>query len=49
MVGTGQILSEEDILSRQDWHFPLPIAYGPGRLPRLACNARGLAFARRLW
>ncbi|GIS11446.1 MAG: hypothetical protein CM15mP115_05970 [Alphaproteobacteria bacterium] len=30
------------MLEPQDWSFPVPIAYGPGRLAKSACNARGL-------
>ncbi len=48
MVGTGQILSEEDILSRQDWHFPVPIAYGPGRLAEIGAHCLSLGVSRPL-
>lgn len=34
-----------DLLAPQDWSFPVPIAYGPGRLSEIAahCAARGVA------
>ena len=37
-------LSDADILEPQDWTFPVPIAYGPGRLAEIAdqCLAMGL-------
>jgi hypothetical protein len=38
MDGTLQINSEEDILAPQDWSFPVPIAYGPGRLAEIGAK-----------
>ena len=37
--------SETDILQPQDWIFPVPIAYGPGRLSEigLRCSNLGLS------
>ncbi len=37
-------LSDADILELQDWTFPVPIAYGPGRLAEIGdrCLAMGL-------
>lgn len=37
-------LSETNILEAQDWTFPVPIAYGPGRLAEIGerCRAMGL-------
>lgn len=36
--------NEADILQPQDWSFPVPIAYGPGRLAEIGarCRAMGL-------
>lgn len=44
MDGTLQINSDADILVPQDWSFPVPIAYGPGRLAEIGrrCVAMGL-------
>ena len=35
---------EDDLLAPQDWSFPVPIAYGPGRLAEMGerCAAMGL-------
>ena len=35
---------EDDLLAPQDWTFPVPIAYGPGRLSEMGtrCAAMGL-------
>ena len=37
-------MTEDDILEPQDWSFPIPIAYGPGRLSEIGqrCAAMGL-------
>ena len=37
-------MTEIDILEPQDWSFPIPIAYGPGRLSEIGqrCKAMGL-------
>ncbi|MGB3146292.1 MAG: iron-containing alcohol dehydrogenase [Paracoccaceae bacterium] len=37
--------AEEAILTLQEWGFPVPIAYGPGRLAEIGtrCNGMGLA------
>ena len=28
-------MTDDDILEPQDWSFPIPIAYGPGRLSEI--------------
>ena len=37
-------MTDDDILEPQDWSFPIPIAYGPGRLSEIGqrCAAMGL-------
>ena len=37
-------MTDDDILEPQDWSFPIPIAYGPGRLSAIGqrCAAMGL-------
>ena len=37
-------MTDADILEPQDWTFPIPIAYGPGRLGEIGqhCAALGL-------
>lgn len=37
-------MTDDDILEPQDWSFPIPIAYGPGRLDEIGqrCVAMGL-------
>ena len=37
-------MKDDDILEPQDWSFPIPIAYGPGRLSEIGqrCAAMGL-------
>ena len=37
-------MTDIDILEPQDWSFPIPIAYGPGRLSEIGkrCKAMGL-------
>ena len=37
-------MTDDDILEPQDWSFPIPIAYGPGRLGEIGqrCLAMGL-------
>ena len=37
-------MTDDDILEPQDWSFPIPIAYGPGRLNEIGqrCAAMGL-------
>ena len=33
-----QAPSDADILEPQDWTFPVPISYGPGRLTEIGCR-----------
>ena len=37
-------MTDDDILEPQDWSFPIPIAYGPGRLSEIGqrCAVMGL-------
>ena len=35
--------NEENLLANHDWSFPVPIAYGPGRLKTLGQQASDLA------
>lgn len=39
---------DQNILDAQDWSFPVPIAYGPGRLDEIGKRCRGLQIARPL-
>lgn len=39
---------KENLLANHDWSFPVPIAYGPGRLKTLAQKASDLALAHPL-
>ena len=48
MDGTLQINSEEDILAPQDWSFPVPIAYGPGRLAEIGAKCRAIGVSSPL-
>lgn len=48
MDRTLQINSEEDILAPQDWSFPVPIAYGPGRLAEIGAQCRAIGVSRPL-
>ena len=43
-----QINAEEDILAPQDWSFPVPIAYGPGRLAEIGAQCRSIGVFRPL-
>ena len=38
----------EALLAPQDWTFPVPIAYGPGRLAEIGARCRALGVARPL-
>jgi alcohol dehydrogenase class IV len=38
----------ENLLSNHDWSFPVPIAYGPGRLETLGQQASALALTNPL-
>jgi alcohol dehydrogenase class IV len=40
--------SETDILQPQDWIFPVPIAYGPGRLSEIGQRCAGMGLANPL-
>ena len=40
--------NEENLLANHDWSFPVPIAYGPGRLKTLGKQASDLAVTRPL-
>ena len=35
-------MSVTDMLEPQDWGFPIPIAYGPGRLKEIGKNCENL-------
>jgi alcohol dehydrogenase class IV len=39
---------EENLLSHCDWSFPVPIAYGPGRLAELGPRAMDMGLANPL-
>ena len=39
---------EENLLANHDWSFPVPIAYGPGRLKTLGQQASDLAVTHPL-
>ncbi|MBX2855023.1 MAG: iron-containing alcohol dehydrogenase [Rhodobacteraceae bacterium] len=45
-ASTGYNLS--DLLAPQDWSFPVPIAYGPGRLSEIGSRCRELGIANPL-
>jgi alcohol dehydrogenase class IV len=42
------MIEAEMLLQPQDWTFPIPIAYGPGRLSEIADMCRTAGFARPL-
>ena len=48
MDRTIQVNSEVDILAPQDWSFPVPIAYGPGRLAEIGVQCRSIGVFRPL-
>ena len=37
-----------NLLEAQDWSFPIPIAYGPGRLKEIAAHCAGAGMTRPL-
>ncbi len=39
---------DHNILDAQDWSFPVPIAYGPGRLDEIGARCRALQISRPL-
>ena len=43
-----QITKDAEILEPQDWSFPVPIAYGPGRLSEIGKMCRTLGVTRPL-
>ncbi len=45
MTPNHQLYSDAEILKPQDWTFPIPISYGPGRLAEIGqhCAALGLS------
>ena len=43
-----QSLNDAEILKPQDWTFPVPIAYGPGRLAEIGKHCLSLGVARPL-
>ena len=43
-----QITKDHEILEPQDWSFPVPIAYGPGRLSEIGKKCRALGVTRPL-
>ena len=40
--------TEAEILQAQDWSFPIPIAYGPGRLGEIGQKAGELGITNAL-
>jgi alcohol dehydrogenase class IV len=38
----------DDILEPQDWSFPVPIAYGPGRLSEISAQCTGMGIQNPL-
>ena len=40
--------AQENLLANHDWSFPVPIAYGPGRLKTLGQQASALALTHPL-
>jgi len=43
MHRNGTMMSEQDTLTPQDWTFPIPIAYGPGRLAEMGQRCRDMS------
>lgn len=41
-------MTDDDYLVAQDWSFPVPIAYGPGRLAEIGARCQGLGLAHPL-
>lgn len=41
-------MNDKDILQPQDWTFPVPIAYGPGRLAEIGARCREMALSNPL-
>ena len=44
-ISKTQNFNHDELLARQDWTFPVPIAYGPGRFSELGkyCVAAGIS------
>ena len=44
-ISTTQNFNHNELLAPQDWTFPVPIAYGPGRIAELGkhCVAAGIS------
>ena len=38
----------DDLLEPQDWSFPVPIAYGPGRLSEISAHCLGMGIQNPL-
>jgi len=47
-ISASMKVTESDMLIAQDWTFPVPIAYGPGRLAEIGAHCINLGISNPL-